>query len=126
MYEVNIQTFTPANFQGVEARLDSIKALGVNVVWLMPTYPIGVLKSIGSPYCVKDYNSVNPEFGSLSDLRAYVDKAHSLGMAVIMDWVANDTSWDATWITNKSWFLQDGNGNIIEPPGTNYADVAAL
>jgi len=126
IYEVNLRTYTPGTFAGALPRLDSIKALGVNVVWLMPTYPIGVLKSIGSPYCVKDYNSVNPEFGALSDLRAYVDKAHSLGMAVIMDWVANDTSWDSTWITNKSWYLQDGNGNIIDPPGTNYTDVAAL
>lgn len=126
IYEVNLRTYTPGTFEGAMPRLDSIKALGVNVVWLMPTYPIGVLKSIGSPYCVKDYNGVNPEFGTLSDLRAYVDKAHSLGMAVIMDWVANDTSWDNAWIANKSWYLQDGNGNIVYPPGTNYTDVAAL
>ena len=73
MYEVNIKTFTPANFQGVEARLDSIKALGVNVIWLMPTYPIGTdSKSVGSPYCVKDYEGVNADFGTLADLRALV------------------------------------------------------
>jgi len=126
IYEVNLRTYSPGTFAGALPRLDSVKALGVNVVWLMPTYPIGTLKSIGSPYCVKDYTGVNSEFGTLSDLRAYVDKAHSLGMAVIMDWVANDTSWDSTWITNKSWYLQDGSGNIIDPPGTNYTDVAAL
>ncbi len=126
MYEVNMQTYTPANFQGVEARLDSIKALGVNVIWLMPTYPIGQVKAVGSPYSVKDYNGVNANFGTLDDLRALVAKAHTLGMAVIFDWEANDTSWDNAWIANKAWYQQDGSGNIIYPPGTNYTDVAAL
>jgi len=126
IYEVNLRTYTPGTFAGAMTRLDSVKALGVNVIWLMPTYPIGVLKSIGSPYCVQNYTGVNSEFGTLTDLRNYIDKAHSLGMAVIMDWVANDTSWDNTWITNKSWYQQDNNGNIIYPPGTNYTDVAAL
>jgi glycosidase len=126
MYEVNIQTYTPATFQGVIARLDSIKALGVNVIWLMPTYPVGVLKSINSPYCVQNPLAVNPNFGTLTDLRNLVAQAHALGMAVIMDWVANDTSWDSVWITNKSWYQQDANGNIISPPNTTYTDVAAL
>lgn len=126
MYEVNIKTFTPANFQGVKARLDSIKALGVNVIWLMPIYPIGVLKAAGSPYAVKDYKGVNTDFGSLDDLRSLVAQAHTLGMAVILDWVANHTAWDNAWISNKAWYQQDAAGNIIIPPGTNYSDVAAL
>jgi glycosidase len=126
MYEVNMQTYTPATFQGVMARLDSIKALGVNVIWLMPTYPVGVLKSINSPYCVQNPEAVNPNFGTITDLRNLVSQAHALGMAVIMDWVANDTSWDSVWITNKSWYQQDANGNIISPPNTTYTDVAAL
>jgi len=126
MYEVNMQTYTPANFQGVTARLDSIKALGVNVIWLMPTYPIGVLKAVGSPYAVKDYTGVNANFGTLDDLRNLINQAHTRNMAVILDWVADHTSWDNAWITNKSWYKQDANGNIIIPPGTNYSDVAAL
>jgi len=125
MYEINIQTYTPANFQGVEARLDSIKALGVNVIWLMPTYPIGVLKAVGSPYAVKDYEGVNASFGSLDDLRALVAKAHTLGMAVILDWEANDTSWDNSWITDHpSWYVQNGAGAIQQL--STYTDVAAL
>jgi len=126
MYEVNIKTFTPANFQGVEARLDSIKALGVNVIWLMPTYPIGTdSKSVGSPYCVKDYEGVNSAFGTLDDLRALVAQAHTLGMAVILDWEANDTSWDNSWITaHPSWYVQNGSGVIQQL--SNYTDVAAL
>jgi glycosidase len=125
MYEVNIETFTPANFQGVEARLDSIKALGVNVIWLMPTYPIGVLKSVGSPYCVQNNEGVNANFGTLADLRTLVAQAHTLGMAVIMDWEANDTSWDNAWITaNPSWYIQNSSGQIQQL--STYTDVAAL
>lgn len=125
MYEVNIKTFTPANFQGVEARLDSIKALGVNVIWLMPTYPIGILKASGSPYSVKDYEGVNADFGTLDDLRNLVAQAHTKGMAVILDWEANDTSWDNAWITaHPNWYQQDANGNIKQL--STYSDVAAL
>jgi len=126
MYEVNLKTFNPVGFAGVKARLDSIKALGANVIWLMPIYPIGVLKASGSPYAVKDYRDVNGSFGSLDDLRALVTQAHTLGMAVVLDWVANHTSWDNAWISNKAWYQQDASGNIIIPPGTNYTDVAAL
>jgi len=126
IYEVNVQTYTPATFAGVSARLDSVKALGVNVIWLMPTYPVGQLKSINSPYCVKDPEGVNANFGTLTDLRNLVAAAHSLGMAVIMDWVTDGTSWDSVWITNKSWYQQDSNGNITSPAGTTYSDIAGL
>jgi len=124
MYEVNIKTFPNANFAGVETRLDSIKALGVNVIWLMPIYPIGILRASGSPYSVKDYEGVNSAFGTLDDLRTLVANAHSLGMAVILDWEANGTSWDNAWITNNpSWYIQ--SGGTIQQLST-YTDVAAL
>ncbi len=125
IYQVNIRCFSSArDFQGVILRLDSIKNLGVNVIYLMPVYPVGTVKSVNSPYCVKDYKSVNPEFGSLTDLRALIDGAHNKGMAVILDWVANHSSWDNTWINNVSWYKQDIAGNIVSPNGWN--DVAQL
>lgn len=130
MYEVNLRAFsTTHNFKGVQNRLDSIKALGVNTIWLMPIYPVGQLKSaggLGSPYSVKDYNAVNSEFGNLDDLRTLIAEAHNRNIAVILDWVANHTSWDNTWISNKAWYQQDGSGNIISPVGTGWNDVAAL
>ncbi|MBC7886464.1 MAG: alpha-glucosidase C-terminal domain-containing protein [Ferruginibacter sp.] len=127
LYQVNIRTFSEkGNFNGVLARLDSIKALGANVVYLMPIYPVGLVKTSNSPYCVKDYKAVNGEFGTLEDLRAIVDGAHSRKMAVILDWVSNHTSFDNAWINNKSWYLQDSNNNIISPPGTGWNDVAQL
>jgi len=113
------------NFQGVINRLDSIKALGVNVVYLMPIYPVGTLKSVNSPYCIRNFDSVGTEFGSLTDLHTLVDGAHSRGMAVILDFVVNQTSWDHPWITqHPDWYLHDGSGNI-EQLGS-YTDVAAL
>ncbi len=126
IYQVNIRAFSDAgNLQGVISRLDSIKALGINVIYLMPVYPVGTLKAVNSPYCVKDYLSINSEFGTLTDLRALVDGAHSRNMSVMMDWVANHTSWDNAWITeHKDWYKQDANGNIVSPG--SYADVAQL
>ncbi|TAE19957.1 MAG: alpha-amylase [Bacteroidetes bacterium] len=127
MYEVNIKALSnTANLQGVINRLDEIKALGVNVIWLMPIHPVGILKTVGSPYCVRDYKGVNPDFGTLANMRTLVGEAHSRGMAVIIDWVANHTAWDNPWIQYKSWYSQDALGNIIIPAGTNWQDVADL
>lgn len=127
LYQVNMRVFSSGgNFKGVLARLDSIKALGVSVVYLMPVYPVGIIRTSNSPYCVKDYKAVNPEFGTLEDLRAVVDGIHSRKMAVILDWVPNHTSFDNAWTSNKSWYLQDSSGNIISPPGTGWNDVAQL
>ncbi|QCR22791.1 alpha-amylase family glycosyl hydrolase [Pontibacter sp. SGAir0037] len=127
IYQINIRAFsTDGNFKGVIPRLDSIKALGVNVIYLMPIYPIGKLKSVNSPYCISDYRAINSEFGELEDLRKLVEEAHQREMAVILDWVANHTSYDHTWVQHKSWYLQDSLRQIISPPGTGWNDVAQL
>ncbi|MBC7886463.1 MAG: alpha-glucosidase C-terminal domain-containing protein [Ferruginibacter sp.] len=125
IYQVNMRAFSAAgNLKGVTARLDSIKSLGANVLYLMPVFPVGTLRAINSPYAVKDYKAVGSEFGTLDDLRVLVDGAHSRNMAVILDWVANHTAWDNAWTSNKSWYRQDAAGNIVSPPG--YNDVAQL
>lgn len=127
MYEVNINAFsTTKDFQGIINRLDNIKALGINTIWLMPIYEVGVVNSFGSPYCVKDYKAVNANFGNLQNLKDLVTAAHDRNIAVILDWVANHTSWDNAWITaHPEWYTQEG-GNIISPAGTNWNDVADL
>ncbi len=126
IYQVNMRCFSATHdFKGVTNRLDDIKALGINVIYLMPIYPVGVIKTVNSPYCVKDYKAVNAEFGSLTDLRALIDGAHSRNMAVILDFVANHTSFDNDWITHyPNWYVHDANGNIKSPNGWN--DVAQL
>lgn len=127
MYEINLRAFSQGgNLNGVINRLDEIKALGVNVIWLMPIHPIGAINSVNSPYSVKNYKKIGSEYGTLNDLRKLTDEAHKREMAVVMDWVANHTAWDNPWITNKSWYTQDGSGNIVHPPGTNWLDVADL
>jgi glycosidase len=128
IYQVNMRAFSQGgNFAGVTARLDSIKAIGVNVLYLMPIYPVGAVRSVNSPYCVKDYTAVNAEFGTLTDLRTLVDGAHRRGLSVLLDWVPNHTSWDNAWVTtHPDWYLRDAAGNILSPPNTNYTDVAQL
>jgi glycosidase len=128
IYEVNLRAFSSTgDLQGVINHLTEIKALGVNTIWLMPIYEEGILNTVHSPYCIKDYKKVSTEYGSLEDLRTLTTQAHQLGMSVILDWVANHTSWDNAWITDHpDWYSQNAAGNIIIPPGTNWNDVADL
>lgn len=131
IYEVNIRQFTPeGTFKAFQEHLPRIKALGVEILWLMPIQPISEIKkkgSLGSPYSVADYFGVNPEFGTEQDFRDLVEAAHAEGMLIILDWVANHTGWDNPWIyENPEWYTQDQEGNIIHPPGTDWTDVADL
>ena len=128
MYQVNPRNFPPQNsFNAVAAHLDSIKTMGVNTIWFMPIYEIGKIKSVNSPYSIKDYRSVNPEFGTLADFKSLVAESHKRGMIVIVDWVANHTSWDSQWIyDNPEWYTHNEAGEIICPPGTGWEDVADL
>lgn len=127
IYQVNMRGFSQAgNFAGVMARLDSIKALGVNVVYLMPIFPIGKVRGVDSPFAVQDYTAVNPEFGTLADLRVLVDGAHRRGLAVMLDWVGNHTSFDHAWITqHPDWYIHDASGAIVNPI-PEWKDIAQL
>lgn len=128
IYEANPKVFASSkSLNAIEERLDEIEDLGVNVLWIMPIHPIGAVNSVGSPYCVKDFRAVNTSYGTLDDLKSLVAKAHSMGMKVILDWIANHTSWDNTWITeHPDWYTKDGSGNIISPAGMGWNDVADL
>lgn len=127
MYQVNPRVFAPEkSFNAVAQHLDSIKALGTNVVWFMPIYPVGQINSVNSPYCISDYKGVNPEFGTLEEFKSLVDQCHQKGMSVIVDWVANHTSWDSNWMEHKDWYTLDENGQIVSPANTGWLDVADL
>jgi glycosidase len=130
IYEVNVRNFTPeGTFRAFEEHLPRLQKMGVSIVWLMPVHPIGEVGrkgSLGSPYAVRDYFAVNPEFGTLDDLRHLVQAAHALGMKVILDWVANHTSRDNALITeHPDWFQHDANGELV-PPVADWTDVVAL
>jgi glycosidase len=116
------------DFNSITADLDRLKNLGVDVLWLMPIHPVGKEKSkgtIGSPYAVKDYYAINPDFGTKEDFKRLVSEAHKRGLKVIIDIVANHTAWDSVMMKNKAFYTQDKNGNII-PPVPDWADVADL
>jgi glycosidase len=129
VYEVFPRHFSNAgDFAGVTARLDELKALGVDVLWLMPIHPVGRLKAkgtVGSPYAVKDFYAVNPDYGTKEDFRRLVDAAHERGLRVIIDIVANHTAWDSVMLTNKLFYKRDAAGQVI-PPNPDWSDVAGL
>ena len=132
IYEVNIRQFSnEGNFEAVTNDLQRIKDLGVDVIWLMPIHPIGEKNrkgTMGSYYAVKDYKAVNPEFGTIDDFKALVNKAHALGLKVIIDWVANHSSPDNIWVEeNIEFYTKDSLGNAPIPTvGTDWLDVADL
>ena len=112
VYEMNVRQYTPEGTLAAAARhLPRLQKLGVDVVWLMPVYPIGVKErkgTLGSYYAISDYEAVNPEFGTLEDFDRFLAEAHRLGLRVILDWVANHTSPDARWIAAMRFWLDRG------------------
>ncbi|MDD5139954.1 MAG: alpha-amylase family glycosyl hydrolase [Verrucomicrobiales bacterium] len=129
IYEIFPRHFSVAgDLNGVTARLDELHDLGVNILWIMPIHPIGEKLrkgDFGSPYSIKDYYAVDPNYGTLADFKKLVTGAHQRGMKVIMDIVANHTAWDSVMMTNLSFYKQDNNGKVISPePG--WTDVAGL
>jgi len=130
VYEVFPRAFSKeGNFKGVTAQLDRLKDLGVTVLWLMPIHPLGKLKAkgtLGSPYAVRDYDAINPDYGTSDDLKQLVTAAHARGMKVFIDIVANHTSWDAVLLEkHPDWYTHDAAGKII-PPNPDWVDVADL
>jgi len=130
IYELNTRQFTAeGTFKAVIPRLKDLRKMGVDILWLMPVHPIGEKNrkgKLGSPYAVKDYYAVNPEFGTLEDFKALVKAAHGEGMHVIIDIVANHTAWDNPLIEkHPDWYRKDSNGKIV-PPVPDWEDVAHL
>ncbi|MBQ1936578.1 MAG: alpha-amylase, partial [Bacteroidales bacterium] len=130
VYEMNVRQMTPeGSFDAATAKLPELKDLGVDVVWVMPLYPIGELErkgSLGSYYAIRNYCDVNPEFGSLQDFDEFLAEAHRLGLKVIIDWVANHTSPDHPWVTEKpaEWYVRDESGKTIVE--YDWTDIAKL
>jgi glycosidase len=128
IYEVFPRSFSSeGNLNGVTASLDRLKALGVTVVWLMPIHPVGQLKrhgTDGSPYAVKDYYAITPDYGTKEDLHHLVEEAHRRDMKVILDMVADHTAFDSVMMKHLDFYQHDKNGQLVSPHG--WSDVAAL
>ncbi len=130
MYSVYLRSASKeGTFAGLEKRIPELKDMGVTVVWLLPIHPVGVKHRkgrLGSPYAVRDYYGINPEFGTMKDFKKLLATVHKNGMKLIIDLVANHTAWDSKLITeHPEWFTKDENGNIIAP-NADWTDVADL
>ena len=127
---MNVRQYTQeGTFAAAQQELPRLAELGVDIVWLMPIYPIGVegrKGELGSYYAVKNYCDINPEFGTLADFDNFLAEAHRLGLRVVIDWVANHTSPDAVWVTGKpaEWYERDAEGNTTFT--ADWSDTANL
>lgn len=130
IYEVNIRQYTPeGTIKAFRKHLPRLKNMGVDILWVMPVQPIGKEKrkgSKGSYYSISDYMAINPEFGSMEDWVLLVEEAHTMGMKVILDWVANHTAFDHYWTKeHPDYYVHDEKGNI-KSPVDDWSDVADL
>ena len=128
IYELNTRQFTPeGTFAAAEAELPALKALGIDIILVMPIQPLGEVGrkgTLGSYYAIKDYCAFNPEFGTREDFVSFLNTAHDLGMFVILDWVANHTAPDHAWTNNYDWHYRDSLGNLMVQ--YDWTDIAKL
>ena len=126
IYELDLYNFTSqGTLAAAQQRLDYLKDLGIDIIWLMPIHPRGVqgrIGSLGSPYAPRDYHAVNSDFGTIADLKAFVAAAHERGMQVWLDWVANHTAKDNVWITQSP----NGYGDVYQLDYSKEATQLAM
>jgi glycosidase len=130
MYSVFVRQHSPeGTFAALEADLPRIRALGVDLVWLLPIHPIGAVNrkgTLGSPYSIRDYRGVNPEYGTLDDVARLVRTAHGLGLKVMLDVVYNHTAHDSRLVAeHPEFFHQDDAGRPVTTV-PDWSDVIDL
>lgn len=131
VYELNIRQFSEeGSFKAVEKQLARLKNMGIDIIWLMPLHPIGELHrkgSLGSNYSVKDYYGISSEFGTEKDFRDLVAAIHQQGMHIILDWVANHTSWDNEMVINHpEWYRKSRKDTFQSTRWRDYDDIIEL
>jgi len=131
LYELNVRQFSDeGNFRAVEKQLPRLKKMGIDIIWLMPVQPIGELHrkgTLGSYYSVKDYLGINAEFGTEEDFRSLIKAIHEQGMYVILDWVANHTSWDNELVElHPDWYMKSRKGTFQSTRWRDYDDIIEL
>ncbi|WP_407521034.1 maltose alpha-D-glucosyltransferase [Methylobacterium oryzisoli] len=115
IYQVHVKSFFDANndgigdFDGLTAKLDYIRDLGVTAIWVMPFYP-SPLRDDG--YDIADYRGINPSYGTMREFRRFVREAHDRGLRVITELVINHTS------DQHPWFQRARNA----PKGSKWRD----
>jgi cyclomaltodextrinase / maltogenic alpha-amylase / neopullulanase len=123
------QHSTKQNFEGIVDDLDRIKALGVDVIYLLPIHPIGKKArkgTKGSPYAIVDYYQVHEDLGTTEDFKNFVSKAHQKGLKVMIDIVFNHTSRDSKLVFEKpEWFYKNQQGEFANRVG-DWSDITDL
>lgn len=117
IYEVFPRVFThEGDFKALQQKLDYIQQLGVDILWLMPIYPNGEKDrkgTIGSPFSVKNFRKINPDYGNEENFQNLVNEIHKRNMKVIIDVVPNHSSNDNDLMKDHpDWFEQDSLGNF--------------
>lgn len=130
IYCVYVRNYGPeGTLREVEADLDRIQALGVDILWLLPIYPVGKVNrkgSMGSPYSISDYRAVNPEYGTIEDFKSLCDALHARGMRCMLDIVYNHTAWDSKLFENHpEWFYHTTDGHLGNRAGA-WTDIIDL
>ena len=130
IYSIYVRNHTPeGTFRAIVPDLDRIRALGTDIIWLMPIHPIGEKGrkgSMGCPYANRDYRSVNPEYGTMEDFKALVDEIHRRGMKCIIDVVYNHTSPDSVLtVEHPEFFYRKIDGSMGNHVG-DWTDVVDL
>ncbi|EKM9526572.1 glucohydrolase [Listeria monocytogenes] len=99
-YEIYMKSFQDSNgdglgdFKGLTSRLDYLVDLGIDGIWLTPFYPS---PQVDNGYDVSDYCDINPDYGDMTDFRAFMKAADARGIKVIIDLVLNHSSTEHTW-----------------------------
>ncbi|QYS89827.1 alpha-amlyase [Flavobacterium columnare] len=146
VYQVNIKNYSAeGSFNAFAKDIPKLKAIGIKIIWLMPVQEMGhfkrnitnittpkkiedtVTKQIlkGNPYVIKNYKKIDPNYGSDTDLKKIIKTAHTNGMYVVLDWVANHTAWNHDWITSHPDFYLKNKKEILLTP-YHWINVAKL
>ena len=130
IYEIFVRNFTAeGTLDATRDKIPYLKELGVNILWLMPIYPVGEKDrkgNVGSPYSIKNYSAIDPAYGNADDLKSLIQSAHHNGMRVIIDMVANHMAVDNVWReTHPGYFLKDDQGNFTRKI-SDWSDIIDL
>lgn len=130
VYEVNLRQYTPGGtMKEFREHLPRLKELGAGILWFMPLQPVGQKNrkgTLGSYYSIRNYHEVNLEFGTMEEFIELVKEIHAMGMYVILDWVANHTSWDHHWVNDHPEFYCRNEAGEVHPPFPEWEDVIGL
>jgi alpha-amylase len=129
IYEVNLRQYTEeGNLSAFRPHMNRLAEMGIDILWFMPITPISAKNkkgSMGSYYACSSYREINPAYGTMDDWKLVVEEAHSLGMKVILDWVANHTGCDHEWtITRPDFYKKNPEGEFYDAHG--WDDVIDL